>query len=86
MGLSGGPARTGPTRNNPRNNPPPGFLVVPPGGSKTSTGSIDPDLGPLRELLGAVLIVSWCFRELQSFKMTPPEPQHLIPRPFSMQI
>ena len=70
----------------PRPNPPPGLTVVPPGGSKTSKRSIDPDLGPLRELLGAVLIVSWCLRELQSFKMTPPEPQHVIPRAFSMQI
>ena len=57
----------------------------PSGGSKTSTGSIDCDLGPLRELLGALLIASWCLRELQSFKVTPTEPQHLIRRAFSMQ-
>ena len=41
MGLSGGPARTGPTRNNPR----PGLVVLLSGGLKTLTGSIDRDLG-----------------------------------------
>ena len=48
MGLSGDPARTGSTRLNPR----PGLVVVPPGGSKTSTGSIDPDLGTSGRPLG----------------------------------
>ena len=48
MGLSGGPARTKPTPNQPRLNPGP----EPPGGSKTSTGSIDRDLGTSGRPLG----------------------------------
>ena len=41
MGLSGAPARFKSTPNQPRPNP----GSEPPGGSKTSTGSIDRDLG-----------------------------------------
>ena len=41
MGLSGAPARPKPTPAQPRLNPD----SEPPGGSKTSTGSIDRDLG-----------------------------------------
>ena len=48
MGLSGVPARTGSTQPTPQ----PGFPVVPPGGSKTSTGSIDRDLGTSGKPLG----------------------------------
>ena len=54
MGLSGGPARTGSTPDQ----PPTRMDRGPPGGSEMLTGPMDRDFRPLRELLGALLRTS----------------------------
>ena len=46
---------------------------------------MDRDLGPPQELIGALLIDDWCLKDLQGFKITPPEPQNQMPGAFAMQ-